>query len=66
MNMGNFLDGKYRDKIFVIFNCKYDKEIRLMLGVASVKYGDDNVTGKRALPFSYTGWNVFQDIFLRE
>ena len=42
-----------------------------MLGVASVKYADDKVIGKRAKPFSYTGKNVipekeFQAILLRE
>ena len=51
-------DGKYRDKNAVILNCKYDQEIRLMLGVAKVKLLDGKVIGRRAKPFSYTGKNI--------
>ena len=54
-------DGKYRDKDAVILNYKYDQEIQLMLGVATVKYNDGNVIGKRAKPFSYTEKNVISD-----
>ena len=54
-------DGKYRDKDCVVLNCKYDQEIRLMLGVAKVKLLDGKVIGRRAKPFSYTGKNIICD-----
>ena len=59
------LDGKYREKDFVILNCKYDKEIRFMFGVSLVKYADETVIGKRAAPFSYTGKNVIHDKYFQ-
>ena len=48
-------DGTYQDIEANKVNCKYDKEIRLLLGVASIKYPNGRVEGKRATLFSYTG-----------
>ena len=47
-------DGTYQDIEANKVNCKYDIEIRLLLGVASVKYPNGCVEGKRAKLFSYT------------
>ena len=51
-------DGAYRDVEAKKVNCKYDKEIRLLLGVASIKHSDGRVEGKRAKLFSYTGKTI--------
>ena len=47
-------NGTYRELDTTKLNCKYDKEICLLLGVAAVKYLDGRVEGKRARLFSYT------------
>ena len=47
-------NGTYNNVDPSIVKCKHDKEIRLLLGVASLKYADGRVEGKRTPMFSYT------------
>ena len=45
----------------VVLNCKYDREVRLMLGVCAVKYMDGRIEGKRAQAFSYTDCTIITE-----
>ena len=45
----------------VVLSCKYDREIRLMLGVCAVKYQDGHEEGKRAKAFSYTDHTIITE-----
>ena len=47
-------EGSYQNTDPSTLKCKYDKEIRLLLGVAMVEYEDGSIEGKRVKPYSYT------------
>ena len=50
--------GIYKDHDAKRINFKYDKEARLMLGVASLKYTDGKTVGVRLPPFDYTNKTI--------
>ena len=47
-------NGSYHDCDPLELKVKYEKEVRLMLGVAMVKYPSGEVEGKRVKEFDYT------------
>ena len=54
-------NGTYADTEPTKLNCKYDNKIRLLLGVAALKYKDERIQGVRCRAFSYTNKTVLAD-----
>ena len=54
-------NGTYAETEPTKFKCKYDNKIKLLLGVAAVKYKDKHVQGFRCHAFSYINKTVLAD-----
>ena len=58
-------NGRYQDVDPHYTGVKYERDIRLMLGVAAVKMTDGRVVGQRLPALSYTDKNVIPDADMR-